>query len=159
MLKKLIIFLILSSLISFTINTPADSFFKRKKSAKEQTKVQTGEQDKKVLLVQIFASWCPGCKNIQPTLDLLLKENSDIKLVLLDVSTPSKAKDSEKLAKELKMEDFYKANKSKTSTVAVIVPTSLEIVSVFQNNNDIDDYESAIDEAKAKEEELRNPPA
>ena len=161
MFKKIILFLVLFSLIGFGFYEPSSAgFFKRHKAAKNQTTEQAPKknEDKKVLLVQIYASWCPGCKNIEPTIDQLLKENSDVELVQLDVSSPSKAKASAKRAEELKITDFYNANKSKTATVAIIVPTSTEIVSVFQNNNDLSDYKTAIQEAKTKEQALKNPP-
>ena len=161
MFKKVIVFSLLISIISFFVINPSYAgFFKRHKAAKKQTVEQTTKkiEEKKILVVQIFASWCPGCKNIQPTLDQLTKENTDIELIQLDVSTPSKAKVSAKRAEELKVIDFYNANKSKTATVAVIVPTTSEIVSVFQNNNDLSDYTAAIDQARTKEQVLKNPP-
>ena len=158
MFKKITIFLILFSLIGFY--EPSSALFFKRHKAKKQTVEQTPKKNegKKILLVQIYASWCPGCKNIQPTLDQLLKETTDIELIQLDVSTPSKAKASAKQAEELKVADFYNANKSKTATVAVIIPTSTEIVTVFQNNNELNDYKTAIQEAKTKEQALKNPP-
>ena len=55
--------------------------------------------------------------------------------------------------------EFYKANKSKTATVGIIVPSTSEVVNIFQNNNDIEEYKSAIEEAKTKEKSLHVPPA
>lgn len=161
MFNRIIIFLLLFSLISFTLNLPSSAgFFKRHKTLKKKAIEQAvKKEEKKVLLVEIYANWCPGCKNIQPTLDKLTAGSTGIKLVQLDVSTPSKAKASAKLAEDLKVTDFYNANKSKTATVGVIVPTSSEIVSIFQNNNDEDDYMEAIKEAKTKEQALSIPQA
>lgn len=160
MFKKVFIILTLISLICFTVNNRSDAFFKRNKAVKKQASNETPvAEQKRIILVQIFASWCPGCKNIQPTLDQLVKEVSDIDLIQLDVSTPSKAQASSKLAKELNITDFYNSNKSKTSTVAVIVRKSGEIVSLFENNNKIEDYKAAIEEAKTKDKALDNPPA
>jgi thiol-disulfide isomerase/thioredoxin len=157
--KRIVIFSAVLLLIN-SLSPATAGFFKKDKSKKKQAVTQTVQkaQDKKVLLIQIYASWCPGCKNIQPTLDQLTKENNDFELVQLDVSTPSKAKVSAKKADELKIIDFYNANKSKTATVGVFVPTSLEIVSVFQNNSVIEDYIQAINEAKTKEKSLKQSP-
>ncbi len=162
MLKKLLVFLMLFSFMTITVNDCQAGLFKRnkttKRSIKEETKSTEG-QEKKILLVEIFASWCPGCKNIQPTLDQLTKEVSGINLIQLDVSTPSKAKLAAKKAQELKIEEFYESNKSKTATVGVIVPTTGEVVTIFQNNNKLTEYKSAIDEAKTKEKTLQPPQA
>jgi len=161
-IKRSVLFLLVLLLVNLWVNSlnPATaSFFKKGKTKKKQSATQTVQkaENKKVLLIQIYASWCPGCKNIQPTLDQLTKENTDFELVQLDVSTPSKAKISAKKAEELKVIDFYNANKSKTATIGVFVPTTLEIVSVFQNNSVVEDYIQAINEAKTKEKSLEQP--
>ncbi len=161
MIKKTVLLLLLFSLLGFTVNNPSDAgFFKRhKKGEKQSVQKIEKKEEKKIIVVEIFANWCPGCRNIQPTLDQVVKEFPDINFVQLDVSTPSKAQSSLKLAKELGIIDFYKANKSKTSTVAIITPTTKEAVEVFQNNNNVDEYKTAIEEAKTKEKSLENPPA
>ena len=161
MLKKLIIFLMLFSFMALTVNNESQAgLFKRSKtakkhSAKKEEAKSNEEQGKRILVAEIFASWCPGCKNIQPTLDQFIKEVPGIDLVQLDVSTPSKAKLSAKRAKELKIEEFFQSNKSKTSTVGIIIPSSGEVVAVFQNNNKLSEYKTAIDEAKTKEKALQ----
>ena len=164
MVKKLLIFFLLLSLFLSGLSKPSyASFFKNLKKHRTEKKQSVQESDKKaeekkVLVVEIYASWCPGCKNIEPTLDYLSKSNTDIEFIQLDVSTPSKAKVSEQRAKDLKITDFFNANKSKTATVAIIIPSTLEAVSVFQNNNAIEDYLASIKTAKEKEEALKNPP-
>lgn len=153
------VLLLLVLLLADSLNSATAGFFKKGKTKKKQPAAQTVQkaENKKVLLIQIYASWCPGCKNIQPTLDQLTKENTDFELVQLDVSTPSKAKASAKKAEELKIIDFYNVNKSKTATIGVFVPTTLEVVSVFQNNSVVEDYIQAINEAKTKEKSLKQP--
>ncbi len=157
MLKKSVICLLFISLLGLTSENSSNGFFKKKKDKKEV--VEQKKEEKKIIFAQIFASWCPGCKNIQPTIDQIVKENTDINFVQLDVSTPSKAKASAKLAKDLKIEDFYNANKSKTATVAIIIPDTSEIVTVLQNNNEIEAYEVALNEARNKQKESQNPTA
>lgn len=172
MLKGFSQFLILVIGLSLTLNNLSyASFFGKKtkdsethsatakeKKKNEPTKLKSSKsvkkENEKVLVAEIYANWCPGCKNIQPTIDQLLKEVTDIQYVQLDVSTPSKAKASEKIAKELNITDFYEVNKSKTATVAIIIPFKKEVVSTFQNNNNIDDYKTAIQEGKTKQKAL-----
>lgn len=161
MLRKTLLALVAFLVIGFMFSQPVSAgFFKKFKSSKKHVKEQEVKENrqKKALIVEIFASWCPGCKNIEPTLELLIKDNPDIEFVKLDVSTPSKAKASEEQAEKLKIIDFYNANKSKTATVAVFVPSTLELVSVFQNNSDIEEYKHALKESEDKEHALRQPP-
>ena len=161
MLKKIILCSLLVTLIGVAINDPSYAgLFKRYKSDKKQTTEENiPNQERKILLIEIFASWCPGCKNIQPTLDQLVKENADIELIQLDVSTPSKAKESAKKAEEYEISDFYNLNKSKTSTVGIILPENSEIITQFQNNNDIEEYKTALQTARTKKQELDSKPA
>ena len=158
MIKKFTIILLIFNLVVFLAVDSANASLFKKNKGKTEGKATQGqtqkEEEKKVLVAEIFASWCPGCKNIQPTLDQLIKETSGIEFIQLDVSTPSKAKTSAKLAKDLNILEFYKANKSKTATVGVIVSSTSEVINVFQNNNDIEEYKSAIEEAKTKEKSL-----
>lgn len=161
MLKKIFTGLLLASLITSIIWEPSSAlFFKKHKSAKKEQSKEAVQTPKEVSLAVIYASWCPGCKNIQPTLDQIEKEFSEkINLVYLDVSTPKHALEAAKKAKELNIIDFYTANKSKTSTVGIIVQKTSEIVSTFQNNNNIDEYKDAIEKALTKARSLENPPA
>jgi len=150
MIKSLQIFALSFILISFLLPSHAGIF--NKNGIKESKVVKKGSN--KLLLVEIYASWCPSCKNIQPTLDEIMKEIPDIELIQLDVSTPSKAKIAEKKATDLNIGNFYQANKSKTATVAVIIPFKNDVVTIFQNNNNVDDYKTAIQEAKTKQKAL-----
>ena len=165
MFKKIVLILMLISLTGVTVNNSSSAFFfKKHKATNKQTtksnvKVEQKASEKKIILAEIYASWCPGCKNIQPTLDQLIKDFPRIELVQLDVSTPSKAEASQKIAKDLKIIDFYNVNKSKTATVGVIVPTTGEVVSIFHNENSDELYKPAIQDAQTKEKELHNPPA
>ena len=159
MSRKILLILMLISFLGATLNNSSFAFFfKKHKTTNKQTVRVQQSGEKKIILAEIYASWCPGCKNIQPTLDLLVKDFLQIELVQLDVSTPSKAEASQKLAKELKIIDFYNANKSQTATVGVIVPTTGEVVSVFHNDNSVDVYKPAIQDAQTKEKELHVPP-
>ena len=165
MFRKIVLALVLISFIGITIENPSSAFFfkKHKTTNKQVTKnnvrVEQRTGEKKIILAEIYASWCPGCKNIQPTLDLLVKTFPQIELVQLDVSTPSKAEASQKVAKDLKIIDFYNVNKSKTATVGVVVPTTGEVVSIFHNENSEELYKPSIQDAGTKEKELHLPPA
>ena len=160
MSRKIILILMLISFLGATLNNSSSAFFfkKHKTTNKHTVRIQQSGE-KKIILAEIYASWCPGCKNIQPTLDQIAKDFPQIELVQLDVSTPSKAEASQKVASDLKIIDFYNVNKSKTATVGVIVPTTGEVVSVFHNENSEDLYKPAIQDAQTKEKELHLPPA
>lgn len=155
MFKRLAMYSVLISLFSVLTVSNSEAFFFKRNSA-EKMRASEAKVEQKIIVVEIYAGWCPACRNIQPTLDLLQKDVSGIQFIQLDVSTPSKAADSKKQAEELSIADFYALNKSKTSTVGIIIPESKEIVSIFQNNNEIKDYKTAVQEAKTKQKALLN---
>lgn len=159
MFNKAFQYLIVSIFLIIAFTNSSDAFFFKKKpiDKKEFSQSTISGVKKEVILAEIYASWCPGCKNIQPTIDQLIKDSPEINFVQLDVSTPSKAEESREKAKDLMILDFYNVNKSKTATVGIIVPSSSEIVSVFHNENDTNAYKASIQQAMAKETELALP--
>lgn len=156
-MRLILALILISASLCFAVSSEASIFKKSKVKDKEQyefLKFKEEKLDRRILLVEIYAKWCPLCKNIQPTLDLLLKENEDIRLIKLDVSTLEKAKESEKIAKNLRIDSFFEIYKSRTSTVGVFVPSTREIIAKFHNENDIEKYDTAIKEAKTKDKAL-----
>lgn len=100
----------------------------------------------KPVVVEIYASWCPGCKNIAPTLSQLEQQyGSKMNLVVFDVSDSKTTQAAMKKAAKLGLTDFFNANRSKTSTVAIIDPASGKVVKQFQNNPELADYTTALD--------------
>jgi thiol-disulfide isomerase/thioredoxin len=105
----------------------------------------------KPVIVDVYASWCPGCKNIAPTLSQLKQEYAGkANFVVLDVSDRAKLKQTEAMAKKLGLGKFLAANKSSTSTVAIVDPATGNILTMFKNNANKSDYSSVIDTALAQ---------
>jgi thiol-disulfide isomerase/thioredoxin len=105
----------------------------------------------KPVVVDVFATWCPGCKNIAPTLSQLKREYSGkVNFVVLDVTDKAKLKQTEAMAQRLGLGKFLEANKSKTSTVAIVDPATGNILAIFKNNPNEADYTKVLDTALAK---------
>jgi thiol-disulfide isomerase/thioredoxin len=99
----------------------------------------------KPVVVDIYASWCPGCKNIAPTLSQLKQQyGTKANFIVFDVSDSKKTQASMKIAAKLGLTNFFNANKSQTSTVAIIDPTSGKIIKQFRNNPELADYTSTL---------------
>ncbi|GAB4238930.1 MAG: hypothetical protein Kow0049_25940 [Stanieria sp.] len=102
----------------------------------------------KPVVVDIYASWCPACKNIAPTLSQLKQDYGDkAHFVVLDVSDKSKASEAESKAAELGLAEFFAANKSQTGMVAIIDPATGNILTQHRNNANLNDYTSVLDSA------------
>jgi thiol-disulfide isomerase/thioredoxin len=102
----------------------------------------------KPVVVDIYASWCPACQNIAPTLEQLKTQyGDDIHFIVLDVSDRAKTSQSETLATELGLSDFFAANRSQTGMVAIIDPATGNILAQHRNNANLTDYTSVIDSA------------
>ena len=113
--------------------------------AKADTALDKQLQGKPVV-AEIYASWCPGCKNIAPTLSQLeQKYGNQMNLVVFDVSNGKTTQSAMKKAAKLGLTNFFNANKSKTSTVAIIDPANGKVVKQFQNNPELADYTTALD--------------
>jgi thiol-disulfide isomerase/thioredoxin len=114
--------------------------------AKGETSPLAKKLQGKPVVVDIYASWCPGCKNIAPTLSQLKQQyGTKANFVVLNVTDAKTTKASMKMAKELGLTSFFNANKSKTATVAIIDPATGKIMKQFQNNAEIAEYSSVLD--------------
>lgn len=104
----------------------------------------------KPVVVDVFATWCAGCKNIAPTLSQLKQQYSGkVNFVVLDVTDRAKLKQTEAMAKRLGLGKFLEANKSKTSTVAIVDPATGNILALYQNNSNKADYTKILETALA----------
>ncbi len=102
------------------------------------------------VLVHVFATWCAGCKNIAPTLSQLKQEYSGkVNFVVLDVTDQGKLKETQAQAEKLGLGKFLEANKSQTSTVAIVDPATGKILTIFKNNPNKADYTKILDSALA----------
>ena len=105
----------------------------------------------KPVVVDVFATWCAGCKNIAPTLSQLKQQYSGkVNFVVLDVTDRAKLKQTEAMAQRLGLGKFLAANKSKTSTVAIVDPATGDILALYQNNSNKADYTKILETALAK---------
>ncbi|MBW4646517.1 MAG: thioredoxin family protein [Goleter apudmare HA4340-LM2] len=105
----------------------------------------------KPVVVDVFATWCAGCKNIAPTLSQLKQQYSGkVNFVVLDVTDKAKLKQTEAMAQKLGLGKFLEANKSKTSTVAIVDPATGDILALYQNNSNKADYTKILETALAK---------
>jgi thiol-disulfide isomerase/thioredoxin len=102
----------------------------------------------KPVVVDIYASWCPACSNIAPTLSQLKKEYAGkVHFVVFDVSDKSKANQAEAKARQLGLGQFFAANKSQTGMVAIIDPATGNILAQHRNNSNKSAYASVLNAA------------
>jgi pentapeptide MXKDX repeat protein len=106
--------------------------------------------DKKLPTVAVIAAdWCPYCKNVAPVLTgVLANYKGKVNVVMFDVTNDETAAEAMKLAKEYGLTKFFAANKSKTSTVAIL--KAAKVTFKTSNNTKESDYTNAIDKALKK---------
>jgi thiol-disulfide isomerase/thioredoxin len=102
----------------------------------------------KPVVVDIYASWCPACSNVAPTLSQLKREyGGKAHFVVLDVSDRAKTRQSEATAKQLGLERFFAANKAQTGMIAIIDPATGKILAQHRNNPNKSAYTSVLNAA------------
>lgn len=105
----------------------------------------------KPVVVDIYASFCPACRNIAPTLSKLRQDYAGrVHFVVLDVSDKAKVEASQATAQKLGLAAFFAANKSQTGLVAIIDPASGKILAQHRNNASANAYTSVLNKALAK---------
>jgi thiol-disulfide isomerase/thioredoxin len=105
----------------------------------------------KPVVVDIYASWCPACRNIAPTLSVLRQQYGNrVHFVVLDVSDKAKVEASMSTAQKLGLAAFFAANKTQTGMVAIIDPATGKIMAQHRNNATATAYTSVLNKALAK---------
>jgi thiol-disulfide isomerase/thioredoxin len=105
----------------------------------------------KPVVVDVYASWCPACKNIAPTVaQLKQKYAGKVEFVVLDVSDKSSTTKVEAKAKELGLSEFFAANKTQTGSLTIVDPATGNILTQQRNNPDITAYAKVLDAAITK---------
>jgi thiol-disulfide isomerase/thioredoxin len=102
----------------------------------------------KPVVVDVFATWCPACKNIAPTLSQLEQQyDGKVTFVVLDVSDKSTTAKAEAKAKELGLSQFLAANKTQTGSLTIVDPATGKILAQYRNNPKKEDYTKILDAA------------
>jgi thiol-disulfide isomerase/thioredoxin len=107
----------------------------------------------KPVVVDIYASWCPACKNVAPTLAKLNTAYAGkATFVVLDVSDKTTTAKAEATAKKLGLEKFLAENKAATGTIAILDPATGNMLATQRNNATEAAYKTPLDAfiAKAK---------
>jgi thiol-disulfide isomerase/thioredoxin len=107
----------------------------------------------KPVVVDIYASWCPACKNVAPTLaQLKTAYAGKATFVVLDVSDQATTATAAATAKKLGLEKFLAAHKAQTGTIAILDPATAQVLTTQRNNADAAVYTAPLDAfiAKAK---------
>jgi thiol-disulfide isomerase/thioredoxin len=105
----------------------------------------------KPVVVDVYASWCPACKNIAPTVSQLKQQYAGkVHFVVLDVSDKASIAKSEAKAKELGLSKFFAENKTQTGSLTIVDPKTGKILAQERNNPDKKAYSKVLDQAIAK---------
>ncbi len=102
----------------------------------------------KPVVVDVYATWCPACQNIAPTISQLEKKYAGkVEFVVLDVSDKSTTTAAEAKAQELGLSKFLAANKTQTGSLTIVDPATGNILAQHRNNPDATAYTKILDAA------------
>lgn len=105
----------------------------------------------KPVVVDVYASWCPACRNIAPTLAQLRQTYANrVHFVVFDVSDKAKTEASMANAQRLGLAGFLKANRTQTGLVAIIDPATGKVLAQHRNNADASAYTTVLNKALSK---------
>jgi thiol-disulfide isomerase/thioredoxin len=105
----------------------------------------------KPVVVDIYASWCPACKNIAPTVSQLKQQYAGkVNFVVLDVSDKASTAKAEVMARQLGLSEFFAANKTQTGSLTIVDPATGNILAQHRNNPDAAAHTKILDAALTK---------
>lgn len=84
------------------------------------SRINSQPQEKKPMVVVVYADWCPLCQRLKPVLALINDNYKDkIQFVRLDLTTEATTAKSRTLARSLGLESFFDKNQGTTSLVVI----------------------------------------
>ena len=105
----------------------------------------------KPVVVDVYASWCPACQNIAPTVSQLKEEYAGkVEFVVLDVSDKSTTAEATATAQELGLSKFLSENKTQTGSLTIVDPATGKILAQYRNNPDKAAYSKVLNAALTK---------
>ncbi len=153
-MRKLTTILLGLTLGSLTIlDLPAQATSTQKNAASTKAPVATIAQlsnklQGKPVVVEIYASWCPACKNVAPTFAQLKKEYAGkANFLVFDVSNQGSTSRARTAAQQAGLGEFFAQNIAQTGLVAIIDPATGNVLAQHRNNPDKSDYTSVLDAA------------
>jgi thiol-disulfide isomerase/thioredoxin len=105
----------------------------------------------KPVVVEIYATWCPACKNLAATKTALQQQYAGrVNFVVLDVTDKAAVKASETKAQQLGLSQFFNVYKAKTGTITIINPATGKILASEKNNTNQSLYTQILDREIAR---------
>ncbi|GAC1581855.1 MAG: hypothetical protein NVS3B7_17090 [Candidatus Elarobacter sp.] len=105
----------------------------------------------KPVVARIHADWCAACKATNGTMDAIkAKYGRSIAFVEFDVTDGKTSAAAAAQAKRLGLTGFFEANKTATSTVAIVNPKTGTIVAKLYADPTAGDYDAAIGRVAAQ---------
>lgn len=104
------------------------------------------DQEKKPLVLVVYADWCPYCQNLKPVLALMNERyRGNIRYVVLDITSDATTAKAREQARNLGMEKFFEQNYVKTSLVVIKDPAGREIFRAI-HDYDFHHYENVLEQ-------------
>lgn len=106
----------------------------------------TQDQEKKPLVLVVYADWCPYCQNLKPVLALMNERyRGNIRYVVLDITSDATTAKAREQARNLGLEKFFEQNYVKTSLVVIKDPAGREVFRAI-HDYDFHHYESVLEQ-------------
>lgn len=105
-------------------------------------------QNSKLIILDVYHNRCESCKLIEPVMEELKKsylENKDVAFLKYDLSTISTLVKSRNIARELGLENIYKAQKY-SGVVHLIDPKDKKILNTLIGEYNLSKYKKLIEE-------------
>lgn len=115
--------------------------------AQPSTRLATQLQGKPVIL-KIHADWCRACRTIAPIIQEMQRQyNGRANFVVFDITNQSTIKANAARARELGLDGFFAANRTRNATVAFINPENGQVLEQFTKNTNRAEYTRAVNSA------------
>lgn len=125
--------------------TPAPAKQPGSDSKPSGTKQAAAAEAPKVIAVNFYADWCPGCKSLKPKLEEAMKDAAGQPLLTVKLDqTDKESKQAEYMLAALDLGDLWKEHAGKTGFVLLVDAKTKQVVKTITYKQEVKEITSAL---------------
>ncbi len=115
----------------------------------ESSATTAAQEQSRPLAVLFRADWCPGCKVLEPKIDLVTQQMTrpDIEFVVFDLTNDETSAEASAAAAKMGLSELFAYNKNKTATFYIVDEPGAAPMQMLTRSASEDDITAALDKA------------
>jgi len=147
MFRTLFFMLLTSCFLLLFINSCSNPFIETNAQKEERQKTVNQALNSKLIILDVYHNNCESCKHIEPIIEKLksdYSQNANVSFLKFDISNPFTVYNSFLIARQLGLQDIYKAQRY-SGVVLFIDTKNKKVIETLVAEYNVEKYEGEIE--------------